>query len=40
MRDDIKRRSFDESGEQKNETLERFEELKKLIDEIKTGGEK
>ena len=35
MHADLKRRSYDESGEQKEETLERVNELKRLIDLIR-----
>jgi hypothetical protein len=38
MRDDLKRRSFDESGEQKAETEGRIEELKALIEKLKGGA--
>lgn len=38
MLDDLRRRSFDESGEQKQETLERVETLRELIKEIKNKG--
>ena len=35
LREDIKRRSFDESGEQKNETLGRLEVLRRLSKELR-----
>lgn len=35
MLEDLKRRSYDESGEQKIETLGRINELRVLIDELK-----
>ena len=37
MISDLRRRSFDEAGEQKQETLERIEGLKILVQEIKKG---
>ena len=44
MMSDLKRRSFDETGEQRAETLERVETLKQLIKELsaiaKARGEK
>ena len=39
MRDDLRRRSFDESGEQQEETLGRLEILRRLTKEIREGGE-
>lgn len=38
MADDLKRRSFDEEGEQRSETEGRIEELKELIEQIESGG--
>ena len=35
MREDLKRRSYDETGEQKIETLERLETLRRLTKELR-----
>lgn len=40
MRSDLRRRSFDETGEQKAETEQRIETLKDLIKKIKSQGGK
>ena len=36
MAEDLKRRSYDESGEQKDETIERIDTINELIGKIKT----